>query len=765
MLFGTFAIMLMFVLSGCSGDDGAQGPMGPAGPAGQDVTAGAKAETCNLCHAGDAIAPPTEIHPNVPANIDTTPYTAVITGVTVSGTQFIINFSVGNPGYIPTLADAPLTATGAVGNLAYLRFGTAKLITNPSVTGETRWVSYNQGERTKARLTDNGNGTYVYVTSALTATTGPTVFDATAPTRIGLQISTAAGITAKPTQITFDFRPDNNPITVTREIVSTAACAECHGTKNGIAHGSRYEVKWCQVCHTAETTRNGETVEFKSMVHSIHTSQTRSFLDASEVTYPQDITNCIKCHKGGANSDNWKNQPSIEACGSCHRNVNFATHMGGQTNATCKVCHNSTQPDIDPALTHGTANLTPNNPDVPAGDVNFAYEIQSVTLNSTSTSTATTPIIKFRILANENAVPSTPVTFATYTTNATMLTVGTHTFSGSPSFLVAYALPQEGLANNAATLNDYNNIGKAAAQPASISITNLWNGSAGTLTGPDGSGYYTATITSTAGKFPAGARLRTVALQGYFTQVDTNSGRHTLSVTGTVSGDVVRRAVVDPVKCGSCHEWFEGHGGNRVIGLGSNSAPVAGKDNGIVVCVLCHNPNLSSSGRGADPATVLSRMSTADQAAMTAAGYNPADPKTYPEASQNLKDLIHAIHASGVRTEPYRFVRDRGTSGVFYYDMSEVTFPGRIGDCETCHFAGTYNLPTINGLLSSTYETTDGNAATSVTADRGTVPNANDVVTSPATAACITCHDTNTPVTHINAQGSSIKVKRSDALH
>jgi hypothetical protein len=96
--------------------------------------------------------------------------------------------------------------------------------------------------------------------------------------------------------------------------------------------------------------------------------------------------------------------------------------------------------------------------------------------------------------------------------------------------------------------------------------------------------------------------------------------------------------------------------------------------------------------------------------------------------------------------------------------MSEVTFPGRIGDCETCHKPGTYNLPTTAGLLSSTYETSDGNAATSVTTDRSTVPNTADIVISPASASCITCHDTNVPVTHINSQGGSVKVKRSDAL-
>ncbi len=41
--------------------------------------------------------------------------------------------------------------------------------------------------------------------------------------------------------------------------------------------------------------------------------------------YTQDARNCTRCHDGSlsAQGDNWKNRPSIEACGSCHDNVYF----------------------------------------------------------------------------------------------------------------------------------------------------------------------------------------------------------------------------------------------------------------------------------------------------------------------------------------------------------------------------------------------------------------------------------------------------------
>ena len=98
-------------------------------------------------------------------------------------------------------------------------------------------------------------------------------------------------------------------------------------------------------------------------------------------------------------------------------------------------------------------------------------------------------------------------------------------------------------------------------------------------------GSCTATLNDT---FPAGAKMRAVGLQGYYSIDTTGDGEadyslHTPSVVQPVAGDDVRRTVIDNNKCANCHEWFEGHGGNRVLNM--------------EICVLCHVPNLSSSGR------------------------------------------------------------------------------------------------------------------------------------------------------------------------
>jgi OmcA/MtrC family decaheme c-type cytochrome len=281
----------------------------------------------------------------------------------------------------------------------------------------------------------------------------------------------------------------------------------------------------------------------------------------------------------------------------------------------------------------------------------------------------------------------------------------------------------------------------------------------GTLAFDAGTGVTTATITDAASQFPMGSTLRAVALQGYLQQDIDGDGMigeddaslHALSVMTAVTGDDVRREVVDSASCSSCHEWFEGHGGNRVLGYGSD-----------VICGMCHNPNQSSSGR-----TVIDPTARGLDVALMdaiAAGHldpmvDPNDPRTYPEDAQNFKDLIHGIHSSGFRDRAYQHVR--GPSRQSYYDWSEVTFPrgASTSNCSLCHMDGTYELPLAADILATTVRTTgqdDGLDPDLMSAEAAfvNVPNTSDWVNSPAASACYYCHTGDEALAHMSANGA-----------
>jgi OmcA/MtrC family decaheme c-type cytochrome len=581
---------------------------------------------------------------------------------------------------------------------------------------------------------DHGDGTYTYTFAKdLGAYDAAITYDPTLRHRFAIQSS---GGEWAYVNLVYDFVPNQLPgpnftFPDSRDIVTTAACNECHGTLT--LHGSRIETKYCVVCHNP--TLDGGNGHFTKMVHGIHAAGIRSTpysigsASFGEVTYPQDLKNCRKCHKG-TDSDNWKTKPSMQACSACHDDVDFSgagTHIAQATNQLCNLCHT---PDYIENK-HLTDNATPNNPNVPVGAANFTYEISGVTADGNNS-----PVVVFRILKD-----GVPATFVTYAPGGTTLLTG---FTGSPSFMVAYALAQDPHDSPI----DYNNRGNTAGQPVTVSIQNCWNGTQGTLTGPDGSGFYTATLNGSgnAGRWPVGATLRAVALQGYFTQVSPALARHTISVMKACTGDTARRAVVDSANCAKCHEWFEGHGGNRVYQ--------------VQVCVMCHVPNLSTSGRGSDPANLALPASTADD-------MFGLDPLLYPEDTNNFKDMIHGIHASEPRTVPFEFVRDRGTSGIYGYDWSEVTFPGILNNCTTCHLAGTYEIDGMadQALLPSNVRTTSGDPAeirATILAYRASVPNATDLVNSPVGSSCFYCHTSAAAQAHMEFNGASFGWERGD---
>jgi hypothetical protein len=323
----------------------------------------------------------------------------------------------------------------------------------------------------------------------------------------------------------------------------------------------------------------------------------------------------------------------------------------------------------------------------------------------------------------------------------------------------------------------------------------------GSLAGPDASGFYTATIlgnsatgTACGGSatpvkcaFPTGAKLRTVALQGYFTQLNApldpaNPGttgsvaRHAISVLKTVNGDTARRTIVAADKCASCHEWFEGHGGNRVYET--------------QVCVMCHNPNLATSGRGISDATLTAyNANTAPNTPTASTGAFTLDDRKilgewafsfsgtnqalkFPVTSNNFKDMIHGIHAGRERVTPFQDARDRSPGAITLLDFRRMDFPGRLNNCETCHVTATSDQKTYDfvpaGALASTYESIDAAyLATPTTATAKTAlntVNATDNVVTPFAASCMSCHDRQSAKAHIAINGGQLNIARSVAL-
>jgi OmcA/MtrC family decaheme c-type cytochrome len=617
----------------------------------------------------------------------------------------------------------------------------------PNATGKATHATAERASTEGGEFTDNGDGTYSYKFSfnfrsvADPVTGNPIAYEPSLTHRIAMQVSDNA------TNAVYDFIPNNQNATPdSYKIVANVRCSECH-ERFGFHGGDRVAVDYCVTCHNpgSADANSGNTVDFKVMVHKIHSGENNPEVEAggeyaiwgfrntkhdySDVLYPQDTLNCRKCHDGTdpetPEGDNWKNEPSEAACGSCHQAPPNLSDL--------------TAAEIEAA--HVTPNATPNNPNLPAGVPSIEYELIAASVDGNNQA-----VITFRILQDGN-----PLDLFDRDKN---LPAGTSFDTRWPDFILAYALPQDGITTPA----EYNNLGIDSAQPVTVDLDQLGpvNNNDGTMV-DNGNGTFTATTALTAfpapgGAFPAGATLRAVGLQGYFrVNVDDGQGGadlyslHTPSAVIAVSGDSSRREVVDNNNCAQCHEWFEGHGGNRVLNMN--------------ICVFCHNPNLSSSGRRIDPAEPPS--------AAVQDAYGP-DPLLYPEATNNFKDMIHGIHGAETRTTDYEFVRDR-LNGI-PYNWSDVVFPGRTADCLTCHKPGTYEVPLVDDTLLTTDRTTGvvppGNDAdfNAVLAARETVPNGTDWVITPTAAACYACHDSADAKAHMEQNGAIINENRSDVV-
>ena len=608
------------------------------------------------------------------------------------------------------------------------------------------------------------------------------------------------------------FVPDGSTPPASRELVSQAACDGCHAkfkpetvTSAAFHGGGRVAAGMCNVCHNPGRTTN-LLADSSSFIHRIHNGDqvapANLFHDIT-ATYPQDIRKCDTCHGGAAQGAQAVTHPSALACQGCHDYVSFTAaspavcqilgrlergsdgkplpcnHVAGpQPDTSCVTCHGPSggfaatkyhQPVAPPDPTNawlvpvgGNANTNASFVAaagfVPSGAAVITYDVKSVdAVVDSVTPSVKRPQITFKL---KNG--GTDVVFQPYAPTAsppvTELMPG---FVGSPSVYFAFAVPQDGQATPA----DFN-------ASASGYLKKIWDGSAtgagaGTLVGPDTSGYYTVTLTgvqvTAAATLLTGGVGYTYSLISAPPLVQTNVADYPwvantpadgkaqggLSVPApnvwkVATGYGARRAIVDNEKCKTCHGT-----------LGVSPTFHAGQRNDGPTCSFCHNPNRASAGWTA-----------------------------------GSKYFIHAIHAGRKRTVPFTWHAAEAGPG-----FDEVEFPGTLNTCTTCHLPNTFdftnpiNLAAIpemelttvatgkydtNPLTNSTYYTISPyvtpnidygagfkyNAAANATTEAA----ATTLVLSPITGACAACHDAPIAISHMTANGGQFYATRAQAL-
>jgi OmcA/MtrC family decaheme c-type cytochrome len=642
-----------------------------------------------------------------------------------SDTHATVNFKLSNE------LGLPLRALPA----ANIRFTIAQL--RPGVAGAgSTWHAYvtkkdaaelqattETATTSGAVFTDNGDGTYSYTFAKPLNGYAPdgATYDGSLTHRVGLELrSNDALALAAANNAPFDFVPATGSTTdfpLRRDIVDNDTCFACHDRLE-FHGGPRTDVKYCVTCHNPGTTDGqapNNTLDMVVMIHKIHMGENLANgyvitgfggpVDFGEVVFPQDQRNCQTCHQESdadtPQASNWRTTPYARACGACHDTVNFQTgenHAsdgpGGiaATDDQCVTCHGPTSTIDNGNLRVDVVHQIPEK----LAAEKFKFNLLGVT----NTAPGQMPIVKFSVTdpTNNNA-PYNILTDTAFT-------------SGGASTLSL---------DIAWTTADYTNRGSGSASgstgtPAQpIKINPLVGGTP--ATGPDAEGAFTSTSPIALPADLVGSIG--VAMEGH-PGVDVNSdgSAERIAVPNVVNffastGSVVpRRDSINVKKCDDCHNVLSAHGSNR-------------SDN-IQVCAECHNPNATDIGKRGVPLTDCD---------------NELGPDDVPI---DLKYMIHAIHSGPIAS--YK-VCGFGNSA---NDFSDLRYPGKLNNCEGCHYT-----PDANDTAS--YYPVDPTLVLATTVDAGAnrASPTDDVAWSPNTAVCSACHTSAVAEQHMLQNGGS----------
>ena len=614
---------------------------------------------------------------------------------------------------------------------------------------------------------DNGDGTYQYTFKKDITKDPLVIYSATLTHRVGFEIRNLV----QANNASYTFQPSTGDTTgiFSREIVDTATCDTCHTSLT--AHGgARVETQYCVMCHTPGTIdpNSDNTLDFKVMVHKIHTGKTLpsiqtvsgpnttptlglgywivgyrdSLSNFNTVLYPQDTRNCVTCHVQTnpllTEAVNFKTVPTMEACGACHDNVNFATGANHgpsivANDTQCTTCHGATSTIDNGQLQVVAAHVIP---EVVAA-TKFQYIVNSVTF-TTDTAHHVYPIVKFSVVdPTSGNAPYNILTAAPF--------AGIDPGTGRP------VCANGGTARLAVDIawetSDYTNWGSGTTastwgQPFSLNPLAVAGCATAVptsaITGPDSTGAFTLTSPTplptppvascppaSATACPAIANIA-VVVEGHPGVVTTGPGATAIPVTSVVgyaniagAGPVARRVVVDIAKCDVCHSLLALHGDNR--------------NNNTQVCVVCHNPASTDVG---------SRQT------LTTAGIDGLWEQTI-----DFKHMIHAIHDGSVRGAAGSPFVNYGYGGSVN-NFTDVVYPGQLNRCDACH-AGTTYYPVNDAAVQAT---------TFLTGLSKESPNpttvGNPIATSANMSVCSACHVDALTQVHMQQNGGSTTVTK-----
>jgi OmcA/MtrC family decaheme c-type cytochrome len=439
------------------------------------------------------------------------------------------------------------------------------------------------------------------------------------------------------------------------EVSTTDTCNRCHDPL-ALHGGPRQEYVLCLVCHTPDAVdpESGNSVDMKVLIHKIHMGEelpsvqageeyyivghSQSVNDYSEVVFPAGVLNCEVCHSG-PDGDSYLNNPSRDACGSCHDDVDFTTGEGHmslpQTNDDgCQGCHPSTMTnEFDKSI--------------PGAHV---VESRSSQLPGTN----------MDIISISNTGPGQKPT-------------------------ITYSVKDN--SGNVIDLEDIDRAMFVVAGPNTDYAT-YWEEDALSSSVDNGDGTYSYTFSTSmpsdaSGSWSVGVEGRTVV------NIDDGQGG-TISVRDTTTNEVLyfavtddepvpRRTVVSQENCDACHEDLSLHGDNR---------------RSVEYCVVCHMPMESDESVRADEAMPPTTIDFKVMIHKIHLGEEGGEPYIIYGYRGSVNDFGNVLYPADLRdcdkchvNDSYLLPLDSGVLGTTVKQEGEVVSytPPMTSACLSCH--------------------------------------------------------------------------------